>query len=222
MSLLPLIRKPLLCYVTDRLALGGNSIVAKRILLETIQRAAEAGVDWIQLREKDLSAGELVALAGAAKDRIGSGSGLLINDRLDVACASGAAGIHLGERSLPVREGRQFVEERCGRSEFLMGVSVHSLEAAVEAENGGADYVIFGPVFATPSKASFGEPQGLAELRAVCGGAKIPVLAIGGITPQNANECLRAGANGIAAIRMFQDARDLRQVVSQFRSLTRE
>jgi thiamine-phosphate pyrophosphorylase len=205
-----------LCYVTDRRSLAEDPATAKNVLLEKIEQAAEAGVDWIQLREKDLPARELAELAAEAVPCIGN-SALFINDRLDVACVCKSAGVHLGERSLPVNEARRFAGLRSTETEFLVGVSVHSLEAAQQAERDGADYVIFGPVFATPSKESLGAPQGLARLREVCEQVAIPVLAIGGITVETALKCLAAGASGIAAIRLFQDARDMKSVVARLR-----
>jgi len=102
---------------------------------------------------------------------------------------------------------------------FLMGVSCHSGAAAVEAERDGADYLIFGPVFATPSKAAFGAPQGLDRLAEVCRSVRIPVLAIGGVALENASACLAAGAAGLAAIRLFQEAPDLSSLVNRLRSL---
>ena len=174
-------------------------------------------MDWIQLREKDLPARELAELAAEALRRTTGNAALFINDRLDVACVCKSAGVHLGERSLPVNEARRFAGLRSAGAEFLVGVSVHSLEAAQQAERDGADYVIFGPVFATPSKESLGAPQGLARLREVCEQVAIPVLAIGGITVETAQQCLAAGASGIAAIRLFQDAKDMKSVVARLR-----
>ena len=104
-----------------------------------------------------------------------------MNDRLDVALAANAAGVHLGENSLPLEAVAEW-RRSSGRTDFLIGVSCHSLDAARAAERGGADYIFFGPVFATPSKAAFGPPQGIERLREVCAAVKIPVLAIGGIT----------------------------------------
>jgi len=216
-SFLPPIRKPLLCYVTDRRGFAGPPEAWEKVLLAKIEQAAKAGVDWIQLREKDLSGKQLSALAGEATGIAGA-SAILINDRLDVACAVKAGGVHLGEHSLPVGEAKRFIAERVGEGNLLVGASLHSLEAAIQAENDGANYVIFGPVFATPAKAGFGAPQGLPSLRKVCAKLKIPVLAIGGITLENARECLEAGATGIAAIRLFQQASDLPAVVKQLRS----
>ncbi len=145
---------------------------------------------------------------------------ILVNDRLDVAISQGAGGVHLGENSLPLVEVKRLVENRGNRKDFLIGVSCHSLEAARAAASGGADYLFFGPIFATPSKAPFGAPQGLKRLAEVCRAVAIPVLAIGGIALANAAECLAAGASGIAAIRLFQDSRDMASLVQSLRKLT--
>jgi thiamine-phosphate pyrophosphorylase len=204
--------------VTDRHGFRGPFGAQVEQLLANIKQAVKAGVDWIQLREKDLSGTQLAVLASEAVRIAAGSSAILINDRLDVACAAGAAGVHLGEHSLPVGEAKRFVAERLSESNFLIGASVHSLGAALEAQKDGANYVIFGPVFATPSKAASGEPQGLENLRKVCAAVQIPVLAIGGVTLQNARECLEAGATGIAAIRLFQKASDLPAVEKRFRS----
>ncbi len=212
------IRKPVLCYVTDRHGFAAAAEAQGQLLLTKIALAAKAGVDWMQLREKDLSAKQLSELATAAKRRTAGASAILVNDRLDVACAVRTAGVHLGEHSLPVSEVKRFVHDGRVEKDFLVGASVHSLEMARKAEQDGATYVIFGPVYATPSKAAFGAPQGLAGLREVCAELKIPVLAIGGITPENARDCLHVGASGIAAIRLFQQASDLPAVVERLRS----
>jgi len=217
-SFLPPIRKPLLCYVTNRGALRVSARAPEKLLLAKIEQAAKAGVDWIQLREKDLSGKQLVELVSEAVRITSGASAILINDRLDVACAAEAAGVHLGEQSLPVKEAKRLAAERVAEKSFLVGASVHSLETAQQAEQAGASYVIFGPVFATPSKASFGEPQGLERLREVCRKLQIPVLAIGGIVLEDAQDCLDAGAGGIAAIRLFQESHDLPEVVKRLRS----
>jgi len=98
--------------------------------------------------------------------------------------------------------------------DFRIGVSCHSSDSARAAERGGADYIFFGPVFATPSKASFGSPQGIERLREVCAAVEIPVLAIGGVSAENAPACIEAGAAGIAAIRLFQDARNSEEIAA--------
>lgn len=218
-------RKPILCYVTDRRSfLGARRKDSLDPLLERIELLAAAGVDWIQLREKDLSGKQSAALtseallrvrkpAGQAKDR----TSILVNDRLDVALAEQAGGVHLGENSLPMQEVKRLLAASPARKslprDFRAGVSCHSLEAAESAATAGADYIFFGPVFATPSKASYGAPQGLDRLARVCASLTIPVLAIGGITLENAPACFLAGASGIAAIRLFQDCADPASIV---------
>jgi thiamine-phosphate pyrophosphorylase len=161
--------------------------------LQKIEQAAKAGVDWVQLREKDLSGRELAKLAGHALLRAGNRSMVLVNDRVDVAFASGAAGVHLGEQSLPPDQAKKLARQRNASGNFIVGVSTHSLERAIQAQQGGADYVIFGPIYPTPSKEGFGKPQGVQRLQDVCRAVTIPVLAIGGITLENAGHCLVAG-----------------------------
>jgi thiamine-phosphate pyrophosphorylase len=217
----------LLCYVTDRHSLSEvQSAEQLEILSGKIEAAAEAGVDWIQIREKDLSGKECSSLTHAALQRAAKSSAgktaaarILVNDRLDVALAQRAGGVHLGEKSLPLAEARRLIESRGERNDFLIGVSCHSLEAARAAASGGADYLFFGPIFATPSKAAFGAPRGLERLGEICRAVSIPVLAIGGITLANAADCFTAGASGIAAIRLFQDARDVSSLVQSLRKL---
>jgi thiamine-phosphate pyrophosphorylase len=143
-----------------------------------------------------------------------------VNDRLDVALAEPSDGVHLGENSLPVEDARRLLlafRTHAFARDFLIGVSCHSPEAAKSAAAGGADYIFFGPVFATPSKAAYGVPQGLERLAEVCSSVNIPVLAIGGISLANAASCFSAGASGIAAIRFFQDSADPVGVVRALR-----
>jgi len=193
-------------------------------LLQKIEQVASAGVDWVQIREKDLTSRELAALtrkilqSARASSSEGGAVRILVNDRLDIALAEGAGGVHLGEKSLPVQEAKRLVlltSPRSAGGGFLLGVSGHSLEAARAAEDSGADYIFFGPVFATPSKAAFGEPQGVQRLGQACRAVAIPVIAIGGITVENATACLDSGAAGLAAIRLFQDAPDIPLLVSK-------
>lgn len=210
----------MVCYVTDRRSLPAvppsGSLAT---LLRKVEAMVAAGVNWVQLREKDLSAQELTKLTreslGYARQASNSVR-ILVNDRLDLAVAERAGGVHLGEQSIPVAEARRFLKaspasEALG---FLVGVSCHSLAAAQSAAQDGADYVFFGPVFATPSKAAYGPPQGLVRLSEVCRGVSIPVLAIGGISLQNAGSCVAAGAAGIAGVRLFQDAADPAELVA--------
>jgi thiamine-phosphate pyrophosphorylase len=209
--------KPLLCYVTDR-----NALEKPSLLREQISRAVAAGIDWIQIREKDLSARELLALARAAVKAEGSGATrIIINDRLDVALASRAGGVHLGEASMTVAAVSAWrnaaIVGNAALKNFLIGASCHSVESVRAAERDGADYVIFGPVFATPSKEKLGAPHGINRLAEASKAVRIPVLAIGGITEENARECFAAGAAGIAAIRMFSGERDLAGIVGRLR-----
>jgi thiamine-phosphate pyrophosphorylase len=221
----PARESPLLCYVTDRRSLSATSPADSiEALIQKIAEVAAAGVDWVQIREKDLTAGELASLtrqalriAARSSAKCSSSIRVLVNDRLDVAIAERAGGVHLGEKSLPVREAKRLIQsalakQAVGKS-FLVGASCHSLEAAKAAEHDGADYIFFGPIFATPSKAAFGAPQGLDRLREVCRDASIAIIAIGGITLGNAAACIDAGAAGIAAIRLFQETRNAVDVV---------
>ena len=220
-------RVPILCYVTDRQTLSkANESGALEALLHKIEEAAAAGVDWIQIREKDLSGKDCAALTSEALQRAArqctseeSPARILVNDRLDVALSQGASGVHLGGNSLPVDEARKLADDRNGADDFLIGVSYHSVEAAKAAAKGGAHYIFFGPVFATPSKAAHGAPQGLARLAEVCRAVSLPVVAIGGVTLDNAASCLSSGASGIAAIRLFQDAQNLASLVQTLRTL---
>ncbi len=193
-----------------------------------IGAAAAAGVDWIQIREKDLSGRDCGSLTREALQRAAKSPAIsvaptriLVNDRLDVALSERAGGVHLAENSLPLPEAKRLANAQVHRPDFLMGVSCHSPETARAAASDGADYLFFGPVFATPSKAAFGVPQGLERLAEVCRAVSIPVLAIGGITLANASACLAVGASGIAAIRLFQDAPDIPSLVQSLRKLTR-
>jgi len=222
--------KPTLCYVTDRASLPQptqNDPFSP--LLSKIASAIAAGTNWIQIREKNLPASSLAQLLRAAfasallpesgsRDFQMPRARILINDRLDVALTENADGVHLGENSLPVSEARRLLHSFQKRSlEFIVGASCHSLASAQAAELDGADYLFFGPVFATPSKAAFGEPQGLQRLREVCRAVKTPVLAIGGVTAQNAAQCLDSGASGIAAIRLFQESSQLEELLRKLR-----
>jgi thiamine-phosphate pyrophosphorylase len=213
-----------ICYVTDRQSLEVSPGESREsALLRRIETAAAAGVDWIQIREKDLPARELLDLTRRAVGACGKPGALragrilvriLVNDRADVAWAAGAAGVHLGEKSLPIPA---LLNARRGsaRADFLIGASCHSLGAALRAADEGASYIFFGPIFATPSKAAFGPPQGLAKLAEICRAVSIPVIAIGGITLENAAACAEAGAAGIAAIRLFQGESAVTEIVAR-------
>lgn len=218
---------PVVCYVTDRNALGTADPAGA--LLSSIRAAIAAGVDWLQIREKDLPTRELASVASAAitaaREAAGTSTGgtrVIVNDRLDVALATGAAGVHLGRESVPVAEVMRWCRSGNAPAEFLVGVSCHSLADAREAQAAGASYVFFGPVFDTPSKRSFGPPQGTERLAEVCKAVEIPVVAIGGVNFENAARCLRAGAAGVAAIRLFQGAKDSKMLAERISALHRQ
>lgn len=207
MAKLPEIR-PLLCCITDRRALSSGDV------LPLIEQAIAAGLDLIQIRERDLKTRPLLTLVKAAVARAQkSSTRVLVNDRLDVVLAAGADGVHLPTHGLPVAEVRQRFPE------LLIGASCHNPEELRRAEDGGADFVVFGPVYETESKKSFGPPQGVEKLAEAVGAVKIPVLALGGITLANAAACLEAGAAGLAAISLFQQAADLADTVRRLRAL---
>jgi thiamine-phosphate pyrophosphorylase len=183
-------------------------------ILRLIEVAVASGVDLLQIREKNLSANVLYKLsASAAEISRGSATKLLVNDRSDIAASVGADGVHLTTHSLPA----QVVRCTFG-TEFLIGVSTHSLAEATAAHAGGADFVVFGPVFNTQSKRQYGKPQGTAELAKVTSKlSPFPVIALGGVTTANVADCIRAGARGIAAIRMLSDPLKLDRVVDEIR-----
>lgn len=180
-----------LLLVTDRHGTGG------RALRDLVEAALAGGADAVQLRERDLGARDLYDLAmGLRPLCVRFGAKLLVNDRIDVARAVGADGIHLPARSFSAPDARQLIG--AGR---LVGVSTHSRAEAEAAARAGADYVIVGPIFPTPSKAAFGPPLGLATLRATARSLTVPVIGIGGITAANVASVRRAGASGVAVIR---------------------
>ncbi len=175
-------------------------------LLALIRAATAARIDIIQLREKNLRTRVLYELTTrAAAITQDTATRLLVNDRADIARAAGASGVHLTTRSLET----SIVRKSFGQ-DFLIGVSTHSLDEAKAARDASADFATFGPVFDTASKQIYGTPVGLNALSIAAHSlAPFPVLALGGITLQNASEALNAGASGIAAIRLFSDPQSL-------------
>jgi len=190
-----------------------ESIDCKR-LLTLVEAAVAAKIPLLQLREKQLSARVLYELAHrAAKITRGTATRLLVNDRSDIARAAGADGVHLTTRSLTA----DLIRETYG-SGFLIGVSTHSLAETQIARMQGADFAVFGPVFETASKLGFGRPQGLKRLHDVVSKLRdFPILAIGGVALDNVGACFVAGAAGVAAIGLLNDAENLQTTVEEIR-----
>lgn len=183
-----------------------------------VRKIAATGVDWIQFREKTMPTRNLLAFVRDAV-RIPESTRVLVNDRLEIALAAAADGVHLGGESFCAADVVAWRHTGRVSADFLIGVSCHDLEDVRQAERDGADYVFFGPVFPTPSKARFGPPQGLAKLADVCHNTRLPVLAIGGVTAENFRDCAHAGAAGIAATRLFQQAHDPRGLIRHLRRI---
>jgi thiamine-phosphate pyrophosphorylase len=179
-----------LYLITDRMQTAGRALSA------VVADALRGGLRAIQLREKDLTACQLFELAVELRQLTRKyGAKLLINDRIDVALAVAADGVHLGETSLPVQEARRILG-----NEQLIGYSAHSLDEALQAQQGGADFVTLGPVYHTPSKALYGDPLGVSALSEATRVLTIPVFALGGVKHTSVAEILSTGAHGVALI----------------------
>src|SRR5204862_4122810 len=179
-----------LTLVTDRAQTGGRDLVG------LISECLAAGLPAVQVREKDLSAADLAVLCRRLRNLTrDTGALLIVNDRVDVALAVGADAVQRTSTSIDVKDMRDIAARN-----LRIGASVHSLEEALDAEAKGADWVVFGPVYDTPSKRAYGAPQGLQRLATVVRGVKIPVVAIGGITPARVGEVRAAGACGVGVI----------------------
>lgn len=186
-----------LMLVTDRKR-------SKRPLVETVRLAVAGGVDAVQLRERDLPPPELYKLAVELRAVTReAGAKLIINQRADIALSAEADGVHLGWRSLSVKDVRAMSQGR-----LLAGVSCHDGPQLRSAEDAGADYALLGPIFRTPSKEGLVEPVGLEELRELVKSTSLPIVAIGGITAENVADVLACGVSGIAAISALLDADD--------------
>ncbi|MBI2872448.1 MAG: thiamine phosphate synthase [Chloroflexi bacterium] len=201
---------PCLALVTDRRLAG------ERTLEEVVARAVDGGVDLVQLREKDLPGGPLLALAQRLREVTRQRALLFVNERVDVALACGADGVQLGEKALPVAVARQLA----GGS-LLIGRSVHTVEGAVEAERQRADLVVVGTVF--PSRSHPGGPVGGTELvRQVAAAVRAPVLGIGGILLGNAHQVIHAGAGGVAVVSAIMASRDPAQAARGLRQVLQD
>ena len=204
----PTIPQPCLCLVTDRRVGDEHTLVSR------VAEAVAGGVDLVQLREKDLPGGRLLELASSLKEAIGPSALLVINERLDVAMASGAAGVQLGEEALPVAAARQILGP-----EPLIGRSVHSVAGAARAFDQGADFLVVGTMYATRSHPGT-QIAGPDLVRRIARDCPIPLIGIGGINADNVGEVLCAGAAGVAVItsilaspRPGEAARDLKQAM---------
>jgi len=184
-----------LTLVTDRSQTRGRELTA------VVAECLAAGLPAVQVREKDLGAADLAALCRPLREVTRKhGASLVVNDRVDVALAVGADAVQRTHASLAVDDIRQIAGAR-----LQIGASVHSLEDAVDAERRGADWIVFGPLYDTPTKRAWGAPQGVAHLGRVTAAVHIPVIAIGGITPERVGAVRAAGARGVAVISAILD-----------------
>ncbi len=202
---------PRLYLVTDRRAVAAGHGLA---LPDCVERALRGGADAVQLRERDLPADQLLDLARRIAELCRRHQAtLLINDRVDVALASGADGVHLPASSFAVADARRLLG-----SQRVVAVSTHTPDEARAAADAGADFIVFGPVRPTPSKAGYGPPRGIDELRRVAAAVEIPVLAIGGIDTSCAAQVIDAGARGIAVIRAILAADQPESAAAELRA----
>lgn len=207
----------LLYYITDRKQFSGSESERRERLLANIAEAARCGVDYVQLREKDLSSRDLETLARDSMERIRASGGktrLLINSRTDVALAVGADGVHLRSSDVSPEAVRKIWRAGNGSGQPIVAVSCHTEAEVLAAEKSGADFVVFGPVFGKKHAPATGA-TGVDLLRNVCRN-RILVLALGGVTAENAALCMDAGAKGVAGVRLFQES-ELAAVVAKLR-----
>ena len=211
-------------YITARrqLAPGAEEEAAEQALRQKVRAAFSAGLDYVQVREKDMPAGRLAGLIEALR-RLPEkrNTRLLVNERLDIAVSCGADGVHLPSDSLPLAAVRSAVRSKMGaaaRAGIFAGISCHTEPDVEQATREGASYILLGPVFETPSKPG-ALPLGLAGLEKICRRATIPVFALGGVSLANARDCIQAGAAGVAGIRSFQQAENLDELCRSLRAL---
>jgi thiamine-phosphate pyrophosphorylase len=210
------IPKPIIYLITSGTTTSTSTPESEDFLrlLNLVEAAVAAEIPLLQIREKNLTARVLYELTTRAAALVnGSSTRLLVNDRADIALAAGADGVHLTSRSLPA----SVIRSTYG-PQLIVGVSTHGVAEAKMARSGGADFVVFGPVFDTESKRVFGEPQGVIKLAEVAAAIpELPVIAVGGISMDNFSDCVDAGAAGVAAIRLLNDADSLDSIVAEIR-----
>lgn len=201
-----------LYLITDRKLF--NAQCSLYLALET---ALQAGVKYLQLREKRLPARKILDMAYWMRELTGEyGAKLLINDRVDIALAVEADGVHLGQKSLPAHAARKITGDN-----FLIGVSTHGIDEALQAERDGADFITLGPIYNTPSKLKYGDPIGVDMLKKVKSRVSVPVLAIGGIKTNAVQEVVRGGADGVAVISGILAAEDIKGTTEEYLRLVK-
>ena len=196
-----------LYLITDRKLLTPHSS-----LLTAVEDALKGGIKAVQLREKDLNTRELLELAYKMRELTKKyHAKLFINDRVDIALAVDADGVHIGQKSIPAHAVRKIVQDK-----LIIGVSTHNLDEALEAERSGADFITLGPIYETPSKLKYGKPIGVDTLKRMKLEVSLPVFGIGGIKLDKVKEVMDAGANGIALISAILASKDIRKTTEDF------
>ncbi|MBI5727311.1 MAG: thiamine phosphate synthase [Ignavibacteriales bacterium] len=186
-------------------------------MLRKIISLSKSGIKAVQLRQKHSASGEVLELAKKLKRNVdGKVTKIIVNDRFDIALLAGLGGVHAVTNGITAGYIKKFCKD------MISGKSVHSLAEALRAEKDGFNYVLFGPVYRTPSKVKFGKPQGLEKLRVVCSKVSIPVIAVGGINPMRAEKCLNAGAYGVAAISDLFNSQNIKGKISQYKKVLGE
>jgi thiamine-phosphate pyrophosphorylase len=197
-----------LYLITDRKLFADNDV-----LFYAVEEALKAGVKAVQLREKDLAIRDLLNMAYTMRKLTKKyNAKLFINDRVDVAIAVDADGVHLGQQSMPTDAVRKIAKK-----DFLIGVSTHNADEALEAEKKEADFITFGPIYETPSKLKYGKPLGVDALKEVKSKISIPVFAIGGIKQDRIDEVIKAGADGVAIISAILASKDIKDETRKIR-----
>jgi thiamine-phosphate pyrophosphorylase len=199
------------------IVISDRKLAGEKRLIGIVEKCCISGIRSIMLREKDLAPDNLLKLAVRIRSITKRfSSKLIVNDRLDIAMLIKADAIHIPSNG---SELKYFKKIDPG---LITGKSVHSLKDAVRAELEGYDYLLFGPVFRTPAKIKYGKPQGLINLRKVCSAVKIPIFAVGGITPERSKKCIDAGAHGVAVIGAIMKSKNVRKTAEEFKKVLGE